>query len=295
MPHKYAIEPKACIYFTLGKCRACEKFCPTGAIDFNQKDQMVTVDVGAVILAPGFKPFDPLKYDHLGYKYISDVVTSLEYERLLSVSGPNKGTLLRPSDHTQPKKIAWLLCVGSRNQNECGNSYCSSICCMVAVKQSLISIEHITGRKLERTVFFMDLRSHGKESERYFESAKKQGVAFVRALPHTMDPGKDGTGVRMRYVDEKGQVLVASFDMAVLSIGLEAPEDAIGLADQFGIQLDHHHFATTSCFEPVDSSKKGVYVIGAFQAPKAIPRSVVQASAAAAGASRLLIKKRDTS
>ena len=294
VPHKYAIEPEICIYFTLGKCRACEKFCPTGAIDFTQEEQVETIEVGAIILAPGFKPFNPLTHDHLGYEKIPDVVTSLEFERLLSVSGPNKGSLVRPSDHTQPGKIAWILCVGSRNLNDCGNSYCSNICCMAAVKQSRIAIEHINGRSMERTIFFMDLRSHGKESERYFEAAKEEGVQFVRALPHTMEPGKDGTGIRMRYVDEKGRVMLDSFDMAVLSIGLEAPADARNLADLVNVELDPHCFAVTSCFEPVKSSCKGVYVIGAFQTPKAIPRSVVQASAAAADAAGLLIKKRGT-
>ncbi len=294
VPLKYAIEPSACIYFTLGKCRACEKFCPTGAIDFTQSEQMKTIDVGAIILSPGFKPFDPAAHAHLGYESIPDVVTSLEFERLLSVSGPNKGVLVRPSDQTQPKKIAWILCVGSRNLNGCGNSYCSNICCMAAVKQSRIAIEHINGRAMDRTIFFMDLRSHGKESERYFEAAKNENVRFVRALPHTMDQGRHGTGVRMRYVDEKGRVMVDSFDMAVLSIGLEAPKDAVSLAQLFDVDLDQDQFATTSCFEPVQSSRKGVYVIGAFQTPKAIPRSVVQASAAAADASGLLIKKRGT-
>ncbi|NOX35700.1 MAG: FAD-dependent oxidoreductase [Deltaproteobacteria bacterium] len=294
VPLKYAIEPSACIYFTLGKCRACEKFCPTGAVNFKQSNEIIDINVGAVILAPGFKPFDPSKYDFFGYHIIKDVVTSLEYERLLSVSGPNRGALLRPSDDMEPRKIAWLQCVGSRNHNNCGNSYCSNICCTAAVKQSMTSLEHIKGRDLERTVFFMDLRSQGKESERYFEKAKKENVRFVRALPHTVEPGKDGTGVRMGYMDEQGRVMVETFDMVVLSIGFEAPADALMLAELFDIELDRHNFARTSCFEPVETSREGVYAIGAFQSPKAIPRSVVQASCAAASASRLLMEKRGT-
>jgi len=292
VPHKYAIDPDACLYFKRGKCRACDKFCPTGAVNFTQMEKKVTINVGAVILAMGFKPFDPSKYDFFGYHMSPDVVTSLEYERLLSVSGPNRGMLQRPSDRMEPRKIAWLLCVGSRNQNNCGNSYCSSICCMSAVKQSMNSPEHIKGQDLERTIFFLDLRSYGKESERYFEQAKKENIKFLRASPHTMEPGIDGTGVRIRYMDETGRMRVDAFDMAVLSIGFEAPEDARLLADKFGIQLDRHEFANTSCFEPVASSREGVYAVGAFQAPKAISRSVVQASAAAAAASSLLTDKR---
>ncbi|MCD4720021.1 MAG: FAD-dependent oxidoreductase, partial [Desulfobacula sp.] len=291
VPLKYAIDPSACIYFTLGKCRACEKFCPTGAVNFTQAEKTVTITVGAVILAPGFKPFDPSKHDFFGY-HIKDVVTSLEYERLLSIGGPNKGCLLRPSDNTEPHKIAWLQCVGSRNHNDCGNSYCSNICCMSAVKQSMSSLEHTKGQTLDRTIFFMDLRSHGKESEKFFERAKEEKIRFVRAFPHTIEPGKDGTGVRMRYMTEHGEMMTEFFDMAVLSIGFEAPVDAIVLAGLFGIKLDQHHFAYTSCFEPIESSREGVYVIGAFQSPKAISRSVVQASASAASAARLLADKR---
>nr|WP_299981137.1 FAD-dependent oxidoreductase [Desulfobacula sp.] len=289
VPLKYAIDPSACIYFILGKCRACEKFCPTGAINFDQVEETITITVGTVILAPGFKPFDPSVHDFFGY-HIKDVVTSLEFERFLSISGPNKGKLLRPSDNTEPRKIAWLQCVGSRNQNNCGNSYCSNICCMSAVKQSMASLDHVTGQTLDRTIFFTDLRSQGKESDRYFERAKEE-IRFLRALPHTMEPGKDGTGVRIRYMTEQGEVVVESFEMVVLSIGFEAPEDVLTLARLFDVELDRHSFARTSCFEPIASSRKGVYVIGAFQSPKTISRSVVQ-SAAAASVARLLSDQR---
>ena len=294
VPLKYAIDRESCIWFTREKCRACEKFCPTGAINFNQVEETVDIHVGAVILAPGFKPFDPSGYNIYGYPFIKDSVTSLEFERLLSVSGPNKGVLLRPSDNTEPRKIAWLQCVGSRNHNNCGNAYCSNVCCMVSVKQSMASLEHISGTGLDRAVFFMDLRSHGKESERYFERAKEGGVRFIRALPHTLEPGINGTGVRMRYVDEAGAVVIESFDMAVLSIGFEASEDAKLLSKQFGIELDSQSFARASCFEPVETNRKGIYVAGVFQVPASIPRAVVQASAAAASVTKLLAGQRHT-
>jgi len=287
VPLKYAIDPSACIYFTHGKCKACEKFCPTGAINFTQVEKTISITVGAVILSPGFKPFDPSGHDFLAYQS-RDVVTSLEYERLLSISGPNRGKLLRPSDNTEPRRIAWLQCVGSRNHNNCGNLYCSNICCMSAIKQSLASLDHIMGQHLERTVFFTELRTQGKESEKFFERAKQDGVRFVRAQPHTLEPGKDGTGVQMRYMTEQGEVMVESFDMVVLSIGFESPEDALTLARLFDIELDQHNFAVTSCFDPVASSRKGVYVIGAFQSPKTISRSVVQSGAAASSVARLL-------
>ncbi|MFH2060184.1 MAG: FAD-dependent oxidoreductase [Pseudomonadota bacterium] len=291
VPLKYAIDPEICIYFSHGKCRACEKFCPTGAINFEQVEQTIDIKVGSVILAPGFKPFDPS--DHAFFSYHSqDVVTSLEYERLLSISGPNKGKLLRPSDDTEPKKIAWIQCVGSRNQNNCGNSYCSNICCLAAVKQSMASLEHSTQQTLDRKIFFTDLRSQGKESEKYFQRAKQENVQFIRALPHTMEPGQDGTGVRMRYVTEQGESIHESFDMVVLSIGFNSPEDAVALSSLFDIELDKHHFASTSCFDPIESSREGIYVIGAFQTPKTISRSVIQSGAAAASVARLLSDQR---
>lgn len=294
VPLKYVIDPGACIYLTHGKCRACEKFCPTSAINFEQVPSLLTITVGAVILAPGFKPFNPSGHDYYGHPRVKDVVTSLEYERLLSVSGPNKGSLRRPSDDTEPRRIAWLQCVGSRNHNDYGNSYCSNICCMAAVKQSMASIEHTKGVILDRAVFYMDLRSHGRESEIYFEKAKKNNVRFVRALPHTLEPGEDGTGIRLRYMTENGDTRVESFDMAVLSIGFEAPANVVELARTFNIELDQNNFARTSTFKPLETSREGIFVIGAFQTPKAISRSVVQSSAAAASVSWLLADQRNT-
>jgi heterodisulfide reductase subunit A2 len=288
VPLKYAIDGAHCIYFTRGKCRACEKFCPTGAINFDDREEIVSQNVGAVILAPGYKPFDPTPFDFYGYGKIADVVTSLEYERLLSAGGPCMGHLVRPSDHREPRKIAWLQCVGSRSTNRCSNSYCSSVCCMYAIKQSLVTAEHLTGDGAEQTIFFMDIRSPGKEFERFYEDARDKGVRFVRARPHSIEPGLDGTGVTMRYVTEDGKTHDDDFDMAVLSIGIEAPADAAQLAQTFAIELDRFGFAKTPFFDPVASTRPGIYVTGAFGGPKAIPRSVTEASSAAASAARLL-------
>jgi len=288
VPLKYAIDGASCIYLTKGKCRACEKFCPTGAINFQDKEEIVDVKVGAVILAPGFKPFDPSGFDFYGYKSIPDVVTSLEYERLLSAGGPLMGHLVRPSDHREPHKIAWIQCVGSRSTNRCDNNYCSSVCCMYAVKQSLVTAEHLKGDGLQQTIFYMDIRSHGKEFERYYENAQSKGVRFVRARPHTIEPGPGDIGVRMRYAAEDGRIMDESFDMAVLSIGLEAPDDARELAAKFGLNLNRHRFAQTSTWKPVSTNRPGVFVTGAFLAPKAIPRSVTEASSAAAEAAKAL-------
>jgi len=294
VPQKYAIDSAACLYFTHGKCRACEGFCPTGAVDFDQVEETVTLHVGAVVLAPGFKPFDPFLHGVYGYGKIKDVVTSLEYERLLGMNGTFGEKVVRPSDRTRPRKIAWLQCVGSRKQNGCGNAYCSSICCMVAVKQALASQELFLDHRVDRTLFFLDLRSHGKESERFFERAKNDMVRFIRAFPHSVEPGTDGTGVAMRYIDEKGGMHHEHFDMVVLSTGFESHGDIKRLARIFKIELDEHQFAVTPYFNPLETRTKGVYAIGAFQTPKSIVRLVTQASAAAASVATLLMAVRES-
>jgi len=287
VPLKYAIDGENCIYLTRGKCKACEKFCPTHAINFEDKETRVEVNVGAVILAPGYKPFDPTPFDFYGYGKIPDVVTSMEYERLLSASGPCMGHLVRPSDGREPQKIAWIQCVGSRNTNRCDNSYCSSVCCMYAIKQSLVTAEHLTGNDVSQSIFYMDIRTPGKEFERYYEDARTQGVRFLRARPHSIDPGSDGMGVSLMYTTEAGQMIQEVFDMAVLSVGLE-PDGTRALANVFDIELDAFGFAQSSYFGPVSSTRPGIFVTGAFQSPKAIPRAVTEASTAAAEAVSLL-------
>jgi heterodisulfide reductase subunit A len=292
VPLKYAIDGESCIYLTRGKCKACEKFCPTSAINFEDKEEITTLKVGAVILSPGFKPFDPSGFDFYGYGKIRDVVTSLEYERLLSSSGPCMGHLQRPSDNKEPRRIAWIQCVGSRNTNRCDNGYCSSVCCMYAIKEALVTAEHTSGGDLDQAIFYMDIRSHGKEFDRFYEGAKAKGVRFVRARPHSIDPGRDNSGVTLRYTTEDGRTQVEDFDLAVLSIGMEPSSDAQRLAEIFNLELDHYRFAKTTDFAPVSTSRPGIFVAGAFQAPKAIPRSVAEASTAACEAAVALMPAR---
>jgi heterodisulfide reductase subunit A2 len=294
VPLKYAIDGDQCIFLKRGKCKACEKFCPTGAINFNDHEQVVNLNIGSVILAPGYKPFDPTPFDFYGYGKITDVVTSIEYERLLSASGPCMGHLVRPSDNSEPHKIAWIQCVGSRNTNRCDNGYCSTVCCMYAIKQSMVTAEHTAGKDLQQTIFYMDIRTHAKECERYLEQAKAMGINFLRARPHSIEPGPGNIGVTMRYTTEDGQIIDEDFDMAVLSIGMEPAADSQKLAELFNIDIDPYRFAVTSDTNPVLSSRAGVFVTGAFQAPKSIPRSVTEASAAAAEAAGTLINARGT-
>jgi heterodisulfide reductase subunit A len=269
------------------------KVLSTGAINFADTEKVIEVKVGSVILAPGFRPFDPTAFDTYNYAQIKDVVTSLEYERLLSASGPCMGHLVRPSDHTEPKRIAWLQCVGSRGINKCDNAFCSSVCCMYAIKQALVTKEHTPG-DVEQTVFYMDIRSHGKEFEKYYVDAGDKGINFVRARPHSFSPGPDDKGVSMRWVDEQGGMHDEIYDMVVLSIGLEAPADATALAETADIRLAKYRFAKCDSFSPVSASREGIYVAGCFQSPKDIPQSVTEASSAAACAAITLAESRGT-
>ncbi|RJP89954.1 MAG: CoB--CoM heterodisulfide reductase iron-sulfur subunit A family protein, partial [Desulfobacteraceae bacterium] len=230
VPLKYAIDAERCIFLTKGKCGSCKKKCPVDAIDYDQKEKQITLNVGSLILAPGFEPFNPKGMDNYQYASYPNVITSLEFERILSASGPTGGHVVRPSDHKEPKKIAWFQCVGSRDQNKCDNSYCSSVCCMYAIKEAVIAKEH-AGDELDCSIFFMDMRTPGKEFERFYENAKKKsGVNFIRSRVHTINPVGDTGDLELRYVTEDGELKVDVFDMVVLSIGLQTPPALVDLA-----------------------------------------------------------------
>jgi len=294
VPLKYAIDPDNCIYLTKGKCGICAKVCPAGAINHDMKAEILELDVGALILAPGFEAFSPKGIDYYGYDTIKNVVTSLEYERMLSASGPWEGHLKKASNNEEPKKIAWIQCVGSRNINCGDNGYCSSVCCMYAIKQAVMTRSHITDGDGEQTIFYMDIRSHGKEYERYYEKARQTGVSFVRSRPHTLLKGPEGHGVTMLWVDEAGENHESFFDLVILSVGLTNPESTKNLADACRIELDQYGFAKTGSFSPSVSSRPGIFVTGSFQSPKAIPQSVAVASTAAARAKAVLASARNT-
>ncbi|MBT8339800.1 MAG: FAD-dependent oxidoreductase [Desulfatitalea sp.] len=293
VPNTPAIDRDVCVHFKTGGCQVCTEFCGVNAIDHKMEDEIVELDVGAIILAPGFEPFDPTKFDSYAYANHPNVITSMEMERLLSASGPTSGHLVRLSDHKAPKKIAWFQCVGSRDQNRCDNSYCSSVCCMYAIKEAVIAKEH-AGDDLECAIFYMDMRTHGKEFERFYNNAQDKGVRFVRSRVHTIDPVRGSDELSVRYVNDDGSLAEEQFDMIVLSIGLETPPETVELANKLGIALTEGNFCKTSSFEPVATSKPGIYVCGAFQGPKDIPQSVVDASAAAAAAGEILAAGRNT-
>ena len=269
------------------ECYQCVDACLANAIDHSQQVQDKEIEVGSVILTTGSEPYDPSHLENVyHYKTSPNVLTSLEFERILSASGPTMGHLQRPSDGKDPKKVAWLQCVGSRDTNQCGNSYCSSVCCMYAIKDSMIAKEH-AAEDLDCVVFNMDIRTFGKDYEKYYNRAKDAGIRFIKSRIHSIDEIADTGNLSIRYMDDAGELQVEEFDMVVLSVGLQVPESTVELAKRLGIELNDSRFAVSHPFAPVETTRPGVYACGVFQEPKDIPSSVTEASAAActAGAS----------
>jgi heterodisulfide reductase subunit A len=293
-PLKYAIDKDHCIYFEKGKCRACEKFCPAGAVKFDDKDRDITLNIGSIILAPGFQAFDPKVFDTYNYAHYPNVITSMQFERILSPSGPYQGRLVRPSDRKEPRRIAWLQCVGSRETNRCDNGHCSAVCCMYAIKEAVIAKEH-SREPLDAAILFMDMRTSGKDFEKYYQRARDEhGVRFIRSRIHSVGRVSGSENLSIRYALDDGTVHEEEFDMVVLSVGLETSPEVLDLARRLSIDIDEGRFAATSPFAPVSATRPGIFVCGAFQGPKDIPQSVMEASAAAAETSALLSPVRGT-
>ena len=294
VPLKYAIDPAYCIYFKKGKCKACEKFCPTGAVNFKEAKKELNINVGSIILSTGSEVYNPATHDVYGYGKSANVLTSLEFERILSSSGPYGGHLVRPSDKKEPEKIAWLQCIGSRDVHDGARGYCSSVCCTYAIKEAMLAKEH-SKESLDAAIFYMDIRTHGKDFERYFNKGKEEsGIRFVKSKVTHIIPVGDSGRQMIRYIDDTGRRMEETFDIVVLSVGLGVAKEGVNLAGRLGVELDHYQFASTSSFDPVKTSKPGIYVCGAFEGPKDIPQSVIESSAAAGVAGSGLTQSRWT-
>ncbi len=292
VPNTRAIDPAHCLYLTKNVCRKCEKVCAANAINFEDKDKMIDIQVGSIILTPGLKTYQPDIRQEFGYGKLPNVITSLQFERLLSASGPCSGTVARPSDGSHPKRLAWVQCVGSRNAHN-GNPWCSSVCCMYAAKQSIIAKEH--DNEVQSTIFYMELRAFGKDFDKYIEKAKNDaGVIYKRAMIAEIVEDPQTKNLQIHSVGEDGRLVTEEFDMVILSIGFEPRDDAAEFSKIFGIATDEYGFAQTSKLRPVETSRKGVYVAGTYQGPKDIPETVIQGSGAAAEAMALLGDRRGT-
>ncbi|MFH1860334.1 MAG: FAD-dependent oxidoreductase, partial [bacterium] len=266
------------------ECYECEQVCQAKAVDHTQTEQIEKIVVGGIVLAPGVETIPPQVREEYGYGYYPNVVTSLEFERYLSASGPTAGHVSRPSDHKEPKKVAWIQCVGSRDEER---KYCSSVCCMYATKEAIIAKEHAKG--LEPTIFFMDIRAFGKGFDGYYERAKNEyGVRYVRCMVSVVKEDPNTNNLIIRYVASSGELIEEEFDMVVLSVGLKPSPKIQELADTLGVNLNQYGFCTTASLTPINTSKPGIYVCGASSEPKDIPETVMQASGAAACVGELL-------
>jgi heterodisulfide reductase subunit A-like polyferredoxin len=275
------------------QCLECVDRCEAKAIDHSMKDTFEEIKVGAVIFSGGFECYNPSELYELGYGRLPNVVTSIEFERILSASGPFQGVLQRLSDGAPPQKIAFIQCVGSRDAKH-NRPYCSSVCCTYAIKEAMIAKEHSTV-PLDVTIFLMDLRTYGKDFDRYYERAREEsGIQFVRSKVYSVE-AVDSTGdLVVKFTNEDGVTRTEKFSMVVLSVGFQSSPELVKLAKNVGIQLNPYGFCQTRPFSPVETSKPGVFVCGAFSAPKDIPETVMQASGAAGDVSTFLASARKT-
>jgi heterodisulfide reductase subunit A len=293
-PQAIPLKPyidESCLYLKENKCRICEGVCKNNAIDLNQTGEKVEIKVGAVILAPGFEPFDPKVREEYRYGEFVNVVTSMDYERLLCATGPYEGEILRASDKLHPHNIAWLHCVGSRQVIEGGNSYCSAVCCTYTQKQVILTKDHDGDARC--TIFHNDIRSYGKDFERFYQRTEKlPGIRFIRSYTTIAKEDPVTRNVTVRYSTPDDGVKEEEFDMVVLSVGLNPPHDAKGLATTFGIELNAHGFCKVNPFNPMETSRPGIFISGAFQGPVDIPESVVTGCGAGSQCGELLDYRR---
>ena len=278
---------ESCLYLKEGKCSICQGVCQNDAIDLKQKPEKVLIKVGAVILAPGYEPFDPKLREEYRYGEFENVVTSMDYERLLCATGPYEGEILRSSDNKHPHKIAWVHCVGSRQVLPGGNSYCSAVCCTYTQKQVILTKDHDTDARCY--IFHNDVRSYGKDFERFYQRAENlPGIQFIRSYVTIVKEDPVTKNVTIRYSTPDEGVKEEEFDMVVLSVGLNPPRNFKDLANRFGIELESHGFCKVNPFNPMETSRPGIFISGAFQGPLDIPESVFSASGAGSQIGELL-------
>jgi heterodisulfide reductase subunit A len=285
------IDPAACLYLQGETCTICRGVCQNKAIDFDQEAEEVDIEVGAILLCPGYEVFDPKLKGDYGYGKFENVITSLDFERLLCATGPFEGEIRRPSDGTHPHKIAWIQCVGSRRVTPGDNSYCSAVCCTYTQKQVILTKDH--DAEAECTIFHNDIRSYGKDFERFYQRAENlSDVRFIRSYVSIGKEIPETKNVTIRYATAENGVQEEEFDLVVLSVGLNPPAQVEQLADKYGIELNGYGFCKANPLNPIETSRPGIFVSGAFQGPMDIPESVMGASGADALCSEFLAYRR---
>ncbi|OGP88530.1 MAG: hypothetical protein A2156_03650 [Deltaproteobacteria bacterium RBG_16_48_10] len=285
IPHSLVIDPKTCI-----RCGECVKACGPGAIDLDQKEETETIHVGAILLGFGFEPFLAEKKGEYGFGRYANVLSSIQFERMLSTSSPTQGFPVRVSDGRKIERIAFIQCVGSRDPS-CGQEHCSTICCMYATKQAMIAKDR--SPDLNVTFFYMDIRPMGKDYERYYERAKADyGIEYKRCAISSIKELHPSKNLLITYVKEDGTFEEKEFDAVILSLGFTPPKGIADFAKTIGLRLNRHGFCQTEEFAPAQTSVKGIFVGGAFRSPRDIPESVVEGSSAAAAAASFLAHQR---
>lgn len=288
VPLVYTLDAEHCIH-----CGLCDVVCDGGAINYKQKEQELKLRVGAIIVSTGYELFNPAALEEYGYGRYKNVVTNLQFERLLSASGPTAGHVIRPSDGREPKRIAFLQCVGSRDAKN--YPYCSRVCCMASTKEAMVAKEHDAA--IKPTIFYMDMRSFGKGFQEYVNRAKSEfGIEYIRSRVAAIEEDAETKNLRLRYENtDTGRQEVAEFDLVVLAAALKPSSDAKKLAQILGIDTDEFGYFKERAEEaPFETSRKGIFINGTCQGPKDIPDSVSQASGAAAKVEALLSAARKT-
>jgi heterodisulfide reductase subunit A len=279
------------LYLKDRKCGACINVCQAEAIDLHQTEEEIEIKVGAIILSPGLEPFDPKLRNDYGYGKMQNVVTSMDFERLLCATGPHEGEVLRPSDHKHPHRVAWIQCVGSRQVIAGGNSYCSAVCCTYTQKQVILTKDH--DPEVKCTIFHNDIRSYGKDFERYYQRAEKlPGVRFIRSYVSIEKENPETNNITIKYSTSGDGTKEEEFDLVVLSVGLNPPGEVEKLAEKYGIELNSHEFCKTNPANPIETSRPGIFVTGAFLGPMDIPETVFTASGGGSQCGEILDSRR---
>ena len=274
------------------ECMECVDACEKKAVDHNQKDQYIELEVGSVIMTPGFDEFDAGTKGEYGFNRYKNVMTSVQFERMLSAAGPFGGHVQRLDNGKEAKRIAWIQCVGSRDSKS-GNEFCSSICCMATTKQAMIATEHVNG--LEGTIFNIDIRAHGKDFDQYYERVRAMdNLEYVKSIPSRIVQVPQSNNLRLQYLDAQKGLIEKEFDIVVLAVGLDPKSTVTDSIRKLGIEINPFGFCETDRLTPLITSKPGVYVGGSFQEPKDIPETVMQASAAASMSMELLSPVKNT-
>jgi heterodisulfide reductase subunit A2 len=291
VPSTYVIDPDHCRLFHGKKCGVCEKTCKAKAIDYGQKDREITLDVGAVIMATGFDLYDVSALSEYGWGKAKNVLTAMQFERMICASGPTMGHLKRPSDGEAPKTLAFIQCVGSRDVRH--KKYCSAVCCMHATKEAILAHEHYP--ELSSTIFYMDMRAVGKGFQDYIQRAKTEyAVEYIRARPGRVTENEENLNPIIHYEDTNTRELkTRQFDMVILSQALMPSETNAAVAEKIGVSLDDFGFVSPSQnpLDPFATNRRGVFACGFCQFPMDVPDSVVRASAAASKAAETLASR----